>query len=50
MHDVFSVTCNKISLSDKDGKRIIMEDKIHTFAYNHYNLNCGVKVFKKRII
>ena len=50
MHDVFSVTCNKISLSHKDDKRIIMEDKIHTFAYNHHKLNCGVKVFKKRII
>ena len=32
-HEIFSETVNKIALSSNDDKRIIMEDKISTFAY-----------------
>ena len=37
-HEIFSETVNKIALSGNDDKRIIMEDKISTFAYGHYKI------------
>ena len=37
-HEIFSETVNKIALSANDDKRIIMEDKISTFAYGHYKI------------
>ena len=39
LHDVYSVIINKVALSAADDKRIICEDKIHTFAYGHYRCN-----------
>ena len=29
-HDIYSITMNKIALSENDDERVIMEDKIHT--------------------
>ena len=37
-HEIFSETVNKIALSANDDKRIIMEDKISTFAFGHYKI------------
>ena len=36
LHDVYTETVNKVSLSCDDDKRIICEDGINTFAYGHY--------------
>jgi len=38
LHDVYSEEVNKVALSPKDDKRVIMEDEIHTLAYGHYRL------------
>jgi len=38
LHEVFSEEVNKIALSSEDDKRVIMEDGIHTNAYEHYSL------------
>ena len=35
-HNIFSETIEKIALSSKDDKRIILGDKISTLAYGHY--------------
>jgi hypothetical protein len=37
-HDVHTEQVNKIALSADDDKRVIMDDKIHTMAYGHYQL------------
>jgi len=37
-HEVYSVKVNKIALSGKDDKRVIMPDGIRTLAYGHYLL------------
>ena len=37
-HEIFSETVNKIALSVNDDKRIILEDKISTFANGHYKI------------
>ena len=37
-HEIFSQTVNKIALSANDDKRIILEDKISTFAYGRYKI------------
>ena len=37
-HQIFTETVNKIALSANDYKRIILEDKISTLAYGHFNL------------
>ena len=37
-HEIFSETVDKIALSSNDDKRIIMEDKISTFAYGPYKI------------
>ena len=37
-HEIFSETVNKIALSANDDKRIILEDKMSTFAYGHYKI------------
>jgi len=34
----YTVDMNKIALSFKDDKRVILDDKIHTLAYGHYNI------------
>lgn len=34
--NTYTIEMNKIALSYKDDKRIIMPDKIHTYAYGHY--------------
>ena len=31
-HDIFTMTINKIALSENDDRRIVMRDKIHTKA------------------
>ena len=36
LHTIFTETVNKIALSPFDDKRLIREDKIHTFAHGHY--------------
>jgi len=38
LHVVSSEEVNKVALSPKDDKRVIMEDEIHTLAYGHYRL------------
>ena len=35
-HDLFSVCTEKIALSSKDDKRILLHDKINTLAHGHY--------------
>ena len=35
LHTIFTETVNKIALSPFDDKRLIREDKIHTFAYGY---------------
>ena len=32
-HDIYSKEVNKIALSNKDDKRIVLEDKVHTLAF-----------------
>ena len=38
LHDVYSEEVNKIALSNKDDKRVIMGDMESTLAYGHYKL------------
>jgi len=38
LHDVYTGEVNKVALSAKDDKRVIMEDRIYTLAYGHYSL------------
>ena len=33
---IFSVICNKLSLSSFDDKRYVLEDKINTRAHGHF--------------
>ena len=40
-HDVFSETINKVALSNEDGKWIIREDGIHTYAHGHFRMKSG---------
>lgn len=35
-HDIYAETVNKIALLCNDDKRIIRDNKIHTYAYGHY--------------
>ena len=35
---MYTEEVNKVALSPKDDKRVIMEDGIHTLAYGHYRL------------
>jgi len=35
---VYTEEVNKVALSPKDDKRVIMEDGVHTLAYGHYRL------------
>jgi hypothetical protein len=35
----YSIESGKIALSGKDDKRILMKDKIHTYALGHYKTN-----------
>jgi len=37
-HNIFTETVNKASLSADDDKRVVMEDKISTFAIGHYRV------------
>jgi hypothetical protein len=37
-HEIYSETINKVALSAADGKRIIKEDLISTYAIGHYRL------------
>ena len=41
-HDVYTEKVNKVALSAEDGKRVIMEDGIHTLALGHYNLTNNI--------
>ena len=34
-HDIYTETVSKVALSNKDDKRIILEDGIHTLAHGH---------------
>ena len=36
LHNIYTEQINKVALSADDGKRIILEDGIHTLAYGHY--------------
>jgi len=40
LHDVYTEEVNKVTLSPKDVKRVIMKDGIglHILAYGHYKL------------
>jgi len=38
LHDVYTEEVNKVALSAKDDKRVIMENGIHTLAYGHYSV------------
>ena len=35
-HELYTESVEKIALSSKDDKRIILENKIDTLAYGHY--------------
>lgn len=37
-HEIYTEEVNKIALSRNDDKRVITEDKVHTYAYGHYKL------------
>ena len=40
-HDVYTETVYTIALSSKDGKRIVREDGIHTYAFGHWRTKSG---------
>ena len=40
-HELFTETMYKVPLSNKDGKRVICEDGIHTYAHGHYKTWSG---------
>ena len=40
LHEIYTETVNKKALSREDDKRMIREDRIHTYAYGNYNLLC----------
>ena len=42
-HDVFSETVNKVALSADDDKRVICEDKIHTFCLRTLSLQNRIR-------
>ena len=35
-HDLFSETIEKVALSSKDDKKMILKDKINTLSYGHF--------------
>ena len=37
-HQLFTSNSNKVSFSPFDDKRYVMEDKVHTLAYDHYKI------------
>ena len=44
---MYAETINKIALCAKDDKRIIKNDKIHTFAFYHFKIMISTKNSKK---
>ena len=40
-HQLFTVTKCKMALSNKNDKRVICEDGIHTYAHGHYKTWSG---------
>ena len=40
-HQLFTETMYKVALSNKDDKRWICKDGIHTYAHGHYKTWCG---------
>lgn len=48
-HNVFTKNSNKISLKGDDGKRVILDDYIHTLPYRHYKLDPSTEPPLKRI-
>ena len=40
-HQLFTETMYKVTLSNKDDKRVICEDSIHTYAHGHYETWSG---------
>ena len=44
-HNIYSVACNKIALSSKNDKRIILHDYVDTLALNHKRENPLVSLF-----
>jgi hypothetical protein len=37
LHNVYTITCNKLTLSANDNKHVIMDDRISTKAISHYS-------------
>jgi hypothetical protein len=37
LHNVYTITCNKLALRANDNKRVIMRDRISTIAIEHYS-------------
>ena len=38
-HEVYSISQNKLALSYKDEKRYVLDDKINTLAFGHFEIN-----------
>lgn len=41
LHEMYTETVNKLAISNKDDKRVICEDGIHTYAHGHYKTWSG---------